>query len=93
VVDVVNASSGGSWMFADRMARVLAGDYAPRAATKILTKDVGIAAAFAQRLGVDAPFARAAHAAFLDALAAGHGDEDDAIIVKRAADRAGLEWK
>jgi len=93
VVDVVNASSGGSWMFADRMARVLAGDYAPRAATKILTKDVGIAAAFAQRLGVDAPFARAAHAAFLDALAAGHGDEDDAIIVKRAADRAGLKWK
>jgi 3-hydroxyisobutyrate dehydrogenase len=88
--DVVNASSGGSWIFADRMARALAGDYAPRAATKILTKDVGIAAAFAQRLGVDAPFARAAHAVFLDALAAGYGDEDDAALVKRAADLAGI---
>jgi 3-hydroxyisobutyrate dehydrogenase-like beta-hydroxyacid dehydrogenase len=88
--DIVNASSGGSWMFADRMARALAGDYAPRAATKILTKDVGIAVAFAQRLGVDAPFARAAHAAFVDALAAGYGEEDDAALVKRAADRAGI---
>ena len=63
---------------------------APRAATKILTKDVGIAVAFAQRLGVDAPFARAAHAAFVDALAAGYGEEDDAALVKRAADRAGI---
>ena len=88
--DVISASSGGSWIFADRMARALAGDYAPRAATKILTKDVGIAAAFAQRLGVDAPFARAAHAAFLDALAAGYGEEDDAALLKRAADRAGI---
>jgi len=91
--DIVNASSGGSWMFADRMARALDGDFAPRAATKILTKDVGIAAAFALRLGVDAPFARAAHTAFLDALAAGYGDEDDAALVKHAADRAGLQWK
>jgi len=88
--DIVNASSGGSWMFADRMARALAGDYAPRAATKILTKDVGIAVAFAQRLGVDATFARAAHAVFVDALAAGYGDEDDAALLKLAAERAGI---
>ena len=45
--DVVNASSGGSWMFADRMPRALAGDYAPRAAARILTKDVGLAVDFA----------------------------------------------
>ena len=91
VYDVVSASSGGSWIWGDRITRALEGDYAPRAATKILTKDVGIAAAFAARLGVDAPFAHAAHAAFLDALAFGYGDEDDAAIVKRAADRAGVK--
>ena len=49
VVDVVNASSGGSWIFADRMPRALAGDYAPRAAARILAKDVGIAVEFARR--------------------------------------------
>ena len=90
VFDVVNASSGASWMFNDRMARALDGDYAPRAATKILTKDVGIAAAFATRLGVPVPVTHAAHAAYVDAVAAGYGDEDDAALVKRAADRAGV---
>lgn len=90
VVDVVNASSGGSWIFADRMARALANDYAPRAAAKILAKDIGIAAALAERLGVGAPLTRAAHAAFVDAIAAGYGDEDDAALVKRAADLAGV---
>jgi 3-hydroxyisobutyrate dehydrogenase len=89
IFDVVGASSGGSWIFADRVSRALDGDYAPRAATRILTKDVSIAAALAERLGVDAPFARAAHAAFLDALAAGYGDDDDASILRRAAERAG----
>ena len=64
VVDIVNASSGGSWIFADRMPRALAGDYAPRAAARILTKDVGIAVEFARRHGASAPFAQAAHAAF-----------------------------
>ena len=90
VFDVVNASSGGSWIFTDRMARALDDDYAPRAAARILTKDVGIAVAFAQRLGVEAPLTRAAHAAFVDAVAAGYGEEDDAALVKRAADRAGV---
>ena len=90
VFDVINASSGGSWIFNDRIARALDGDYAPRAAAKILTKDVGIAAAFARRLGVEAPLASATHAAFLDAVAAGYGEEDDSALVKRAADRAGV---
>src|SRR6185369_15976172 len=36
IVDVVSASSGGSWIFADRMPRVLNNDYVPRAALDIL---------------------------------------------------------
>ncbi|MEP7328165.1 MAG: NAD(P)-dependent oxidoreductase [Betaproteobacteria bacterium] len=80
VVDVINASSGASWMFADRMPRALADDYAPRAAAKILAKDVGIAATFAARHRVGAPFAQAARAAFDHAVATGHGEEDDAIV-------------
>ncbi|MEO8344536.1 MAG: NAD(P)-dependent oxidoreductase [Betaproteobacteria bacterium] len=82
VVDVINASSGASWMFADRMPRALAGDFAPRAAARILAKDVGIATEFAARLGTDAPFANAARAAFQDMVDAGYGDEDDAAMVK-----------
>ena len=82
VVDVINASSGGSWIFADRMPRALAGDFAPRAATRILAKDVSIAADFATRVGASATFATAARDAFRGAVAAGFGDEDDAAICK-----------
>jgi L-threonate 2-dehydrogenase len=88
VADVISASSGGSWIFADRVPRALAGDRSVRAAARILTKDVGIAVDVAARLGVDAGFARLAQAAFADALAAGYGEEDDAVLVRRAQERS-----
>jgi len=84
VRDVVNASSGASWIFADRVPRALANDYAPRAATRLLDKDVGIAEALAERLGVDAPFTRVATKAFAAAMAAGCAEDDDAVLVRLA---------
>jgi 3-hydroxyisobutyrate dehydrogenase-like beta-hydroxyacid dehydrogenase len=87
VADVIGASSGGSWIFADRVPRALADDFAPRAAAKILAKDIGIAVALAQRLGVDATFAHAAQAALAEALAGGDGEADDAVLVRRALQR------
>jgi putative dehydrogenase len=86
-VDVVNASSGASWMFADRMPRVLAGDSTPHAAAKILAKDVRIAADFARGLGASATFADAACAAFEGMVDAGYGDLDDATICRFVAGR------
>ena len=72
------------------MPRALAGDYAPRAATRILTKDVGLAVDFAARHDVPAPFAQAARAAFAATVAAGFGEEDDAAIYKWNRREAGL---
>jgi putative dehydrogenase len=86
-LEVVGASSGASWIFADRMARALEGDYAPRAATTLLKKDVGIAVDAAAALGCDAPLARAAREAFDAAVAAGYGAEDDASLLKYYANR------
>ena len=87
-LDVVNASSGASWIFNDRMARALDGDKTPRAATTLLNKDVGIAVETAQTLAFDAPLARAARDAFVAAVAAGHGAEDDAAMLQYYQDRA-----
>lgn len=81
-VDVVGASSGASWIFADRMARALDGDYAPLAATTLLKKDIGIAIDTSAALGCDVPLARAARKTFDAAVAAGHGAEDDASLLK-----------
>ncbi len=88
VCDVVNASSGGSWIFADRFARALENDFAPRAAVKLLAKDVAIAAALAERLRVHAPFSRLARGAFSAAAAAGHADDDDAVLMRLAVNAA-----
>lgn len=85
--DVICASSGGSWIFADRVPRALAGDYAPRAAARILAKDVGIARDVAKRAGADATFGEAALRAFVDAVDAGYGEDDDAVLVRRARER------
>ena len=88
VYDVVAASSGASWIFGDRVPRALDGDYAPRAATRLLDKDTGIAAAVAERLGINAPFTRLAHSSFAAAIAAGCGDDDDAVLVRLALEAA-----
>ena len=84
VRDIVNASSGGSWIFADRIARALDNDLQPRAAVKLLAKDVAIAAQLAARLHVDAPFSTLASRAFAAAVAAGHAEDDDAVLMRLA---------
>ena len=80
--DVINASSGASWIGQDRMARALAGDYAPRARAVILTKDVGLAVQMAGAAGIDTPLGDAALDVFKSAVAAGLGEQDDAAVVK-----------
>ena len=88
-MEVVNASSGASWIFGERMLRALAGDRTPRAAVTLLHKDVGLAVDTAQAMDFDAPLARAARAAFVAAVAAGYGAADDAAMVDyyQASDR------
>jgi L-threonate 2-dehydrogenase len=93
VADVVNASSGGSWIFADRMARALAGDYEPRAAARVLLKDVGLFVGEARNLGLTAPMAECAREIFHDTVARGLGEEDDAAVLKRYAQAWGVELR
>ena len=80
--EVIAASSGGSWMFSDRMPRVLAGDYAPRAAVEILRKDLAILLETARSERFPAVVARAAHTLYEDASRLGYGHEDDAALMK-----------
>jgi len=88
--DVVNASSGASWIFADRMPRALDGDYAPRAAARVLLKDVGLFVHEARRFGLTAPMAECAREIFHDTVARGLAEEDDAAVLKRYAAAWGI---
>ncbi|MEY4752032.1 MAG: L-threonate dehydrogenase [Pseudomonadota bacterium] len=80
--DIICASSGASWIFADRMARALAEDFQPRAAAHILTKDVGLATDMAAAAGHAVPMADAALARFRQTLAAGWAELDDSAVIK-----------
>jgi len=84
--DVIQASSGASWMFGDRMPRALAADYAPTAASRVLLKDVGLFVHEARKLGLAAPMAECAQEIFEDTVARGYAEEDDAAVLKRYAD-------
>jgi 3-hydroxyisobutyrate dehydrogenase len=80
--DVIAASSGASWIGHDRMARALAGDFAPRARAVILTKDVGLAVQMADAAGIETPLGDAALRVFKATVAAGLGEQDDAAVIK-----------
>ena len=80
--DVINASSGASWIGQDRMARALVNDFEPRARAVILTKDVGLAVQMADAAGIETPLGDAALSVFKATLAEGLGEQDDAVVIK-----------
>lgn len=82
VYDVVQASSGASFVFGTRMERVVNGDPSVHAAAHILAKDVAIACATARRAMTPAPFADLAAEVFRATLAMGLADRDDGAVVE-----------
>jgi putative dehydrogenase len=86
-LDVIEQSSGQSWIGSDRMRRALAGDWAPRAHTTLLRKDSGLALEMAAEAGFDAPLGSAAAARFRAACAAGFADLDDASLLRLLRER------
>ena len=82
IYDVITHSAGNSWMFENRMAHVVSGDYTPHSAVDIFVKDLGLVLDAARPTVFPLPLAAAAHQQFLRASAAGHGREDDSAVIK-----------
>jgi putative dehydrogenase len=91
VYEVITASAGNSWMFENRIPHVLEGDYAPRSAIEIFTKDLGIIADMGRSHTFATPLASAALQMFLMTAAAGMGKDDDASVARLYAQIAGIE--
>jgi 3-hydroxyisobutyrate dehydrogenase-like beta-hydroxyacid dehydrogenase len=81
-LDVIEQSSGQSWIGSDRMRRALAGDYAPRAHVTLLEKDTRLALVCAAAAGFQGPLGAAASSVFAQAHAAGFAEQDDAALFK-----------
>ncbi|MEU2432521.1 L-threonate dehydrogenase [Streptomyces sp. NPDC007861] len=80
--EVITHSAGNSWMFENRMAHVLAGDFTPLSAVDIFVKDLGIVLDSARPQRFPLPLAATAHQMFLQASASGLGAEDDSAVIK-----------
>ena len=97
--DVVTSAAGNSWMFENRMARVLTGDDASRAggapkvqsAVDIFVKDLGLVADMARALDQPVPLAAQARQLFIAASAMGHGRADDGFVIRVFAALTGIK--
>ncbi len=90
VYEVITKSAGNSWMFENRIPHVLDGDYAPKSAINIFTKDLGIVLDMAREAQFPVPIAGAALQMYLMTAAAGMGRDDDASVARLYAQVAGL---
>ena len=91
VYEVITASAGNSWMFENRVPHILDGDYAPRSAVNIFTKDLGIVTDIGRAVSFPTPIAATALQMFVMTAAAGMGRDDDASVARMLAGLAGLE--
>jgi len=91
VYEVITASAGNSWMFENRVPHILDGDYSPRSAVDIFTKDLGIVSDIGRDLKFPTPIASMALQLFVMTAAAGMGRDDDASVARMIAGLAGLD--
>ena len=81
-LDVIEQSSGQSWIGSERMRRAIAGDLAPRAHMSLLAKDTRLAVQAALDAGFQGPLGSAARDVFAAACAGGLSGLDDAALLK-----------
>ena len=91
VFEVITASAGNSWMFENRVPHILKGDYSPRSAISIFTKDLGIVSDMGRKEKFPTQIASTALQMFLATAAAGMDGDDDASVARMIANVTGLE--
>jgi len=88
---VIPECAGTSWMLENRAPRIVAGDYTPRSAISIWSKDLGIVLDIARASNFSAPITTVVLQQFVAATSMGLSDEDDAAVAKVYAQTAGVQ--
>jgi putative dehydrogenase len=91
VYEVITASAGNSWMFENRVPHILEGDYTPRSAVDIFTKDLGIVGDMGRQEKFPLQLSATALQMFIATAAAGMGRDDDASVARMIAKITGVE--
>jgi 3-hydroxyisobutyrate dehydrogenase len=91
VYKVITASAGNSWMFENRVPHILDGDYSPRSAVEIFTKDLGIVSDMGRKETFPLSIAATALQMFLMTAASGMAKDDDASVARMIAKMTGID--
>ena len=86
-LDVIEHSSGQSWIGSDRLRRALAGDETVAAHLSLLAKDSALAMHEADRAGIPAALGGCAAEGFARARADGLGGHDDSALYRWLLDQ------
>ena len=81
-LEVIEQSSGQSWIGSDRMRRAIAGDYEPRAHITLLQKDTRLAMEAAAAAGFQGALGPVARDLFAQAAQAGLAELDDSALFR-----------
>lgn len=91
VLEVVAVTDFRTPIYSGVGAAVLAGDYSPAFALRLMRKDVGLIEGLAKSVGAPVPGTDVVRETLDDALAAGLGDLNASAIVQVLAKRAGVD--
>jgi 3-hydroxyisobutyrate dehydrogenase-like beta-hydroxyacid dehydrogenase len=84
MLDLIQSSSGQSWMLGDRVPRALSDDLVPRAQLRVLTKDLALAVDLAHRYGANLSLGEHSLERYREACEQGWSLLDDAGLVQWA---------
>ena len=80
--EIISVSAGNSWMFSDRVPRMMQDEPPVASAVDIFVKDLGIVLDQSRTMRQGLPLAAAAMQMFLAASGLGHGAADDSQVIR-----------
>lgn len=92
VLAAVSSGAAGSWSLSNLAPRILKGDLAPGFYVEHFVKDLGIALAECERMGLALPGLSLARELYRELGDAGHSRSGTQALVLAVARRAGVDW-
>lgn len=93
VLESVASGAAGSWSLSNLAPRIIAGDFAPGFFVEHFVKDMGIALAESERMGLALPGLALARQLYVALSAQGHGRAGTQALQLALAGLSGIDWE
>jgi 3-hydroxyisobutyrate dehydrogenase len=92
VLESVASGAAGSWSLSNLGPRIIAGNFEPGFFVDHFVKDMGIALAEAERMGIGLPGLALAHQLYVALQAQGHGSSGTHALALALASLSNVDW-